>query len=824
MYNFRPVTERVKHFRQLVRDRVIQIDSERVMNVTEAYKKYESLPPIIKIPTVTYDIVSKMTCRVEDFDQFVGNIGVNFLGSAMWPEWDNTWLWRELEGQAKVEQYAHESCWTLWDDGLYHRDDVLGVKLTMSPEDIEKFMSVREYWKEHSICNHYNSFRPDGFEDVAKAGLHLNPKRNIAPFPTGHLVVGHKKIINVGYAAIRKQATDWIEEHKGNLMGYDMNKYMFYKSAQIACDAGMIMIKRFAEACRAKLAECTEPKRKAELEMMADGLEWISENPARTFWEACQATIMYQLLMYMDAMEPALAWGRFDQYTWPFLKKDLEEGRLTLDEAQEMVDSFFLRSNCFYRASDPLFAATTGVGVTYHHTTIGGVDPKTGEDATNPVTYMVLETMGRLALHDPTISLRINKNSPDELWACAIETTRLVGGLPLLQNDEVIIPALMKELNFELEDARDYGIIGCQEIVGCGNDWPCGNGLHVGGDVGNYASVLVMALNDGFNPMTKAQGGLHTGYLYDMNSFDDVLDAVKKQSRYFHDWGVTMQNYAEYVAMQFFPQAVISISIDGCMEKGLDVVCGGAKYNSYGDTATGLATIADSLSTIKYMCFDKKLCTTRELYDAVMANWEGYEDLRNRILAEVPHFGNNDPYADSLMKWICDVYYENCSRSYSTRAKFYKAGLYGAASHVVMGFATWATPDGRKAGTPIADAASPAQGRDKFGPTAVFNSSASYDHSHYMDGVALNIRIHPSAVNTEDAKESLRDMTKAYFEKGGLEVQYNIVSSETMRAAQNDPETYKDLVVRIAGYSAYFNELTVQMQNDIISRTENSLG
>jgi formate C-acetyltransferase len=284
-----------------------------------------------------------------------------------------------------------------------------------------------------------------------------------------------------------------------------------------------------------------------------------------------------------------------------------------------------------------------------------------------------------------------------------------------------------------------------------------------------------------------------------------------------------MQNDVEYLAMYHAPHAALSISIQGCMESGKNCVCGGAKYNSYGSTATGLATLADSLTTIKYMVFDKKLCTARELYDAVMANWEGYDDLRRQILNKVPHYGNDNAYADEQMKWICDTYYETCSQCYSTRSKVYKAGLYGAASHVVQGFETWATPDGRKTGEPLADATSPAQERDINGPTAVFNSTCCFDHSKYMDGIALNLRIHPTALKREEDTHKLRDMTKTYFANGGMEVQYNVVSAETMKAAQEDPQTYRDLVVRISGYSAHFIKLTTDMQNDIIRRTENDI-
>jgi pyruvate formate-lyase/glycerol dehydratase family glycyl radical enzyme len=810
----RPVTERIKLMRQVVRDRVIDIDMERAMNLTVAYKKYAKVPPIIKLPLATYEICSKMTCRIEDFDIIVGNIGRNFLGCGMWPDWDASWLWKELE-EGKL--------WHLQADGKYHRTDTSTMHLTMSKEAVADFMSMRDFWKENSVTSNTDAWSPDGYDEVAGLGvMYSNWERaNIA---SGHLVAGYEKIINLGYGAIRKQAQDWIEAHKGNLMGEDMNKFMFYKSAVIVCDAAICMIKRYSQACLDRVAECRDEARKAELLKMGRGLMWISENPARNFWEACQGTLMYHLLLYMEARHPALALGRFDQYTWPFLKRDLEAGRITLDEAQEIVDAFFLKSNLFYRVSNPRLTAVTGIGVTYHHTTIGGVERNTGEDATNPVTYMVLQTMGRLLLHDPTISLRINRNTPDALWDSAIETTKLVGGLPLFQNDEVIIPSLRKELGFELRDARDYAIIGCQEIVGCGNDYPCGNGIHGKAGLGSHSTILMCALNNGVNPMNGAGGGRKTGYLYEMRSFEEVKAAYKAQFDYLHKWSVTMQNYIEYITVNHSPHAGLSISLEGCMESGKDCTAGGAKYNSFGGTATGLATVADSLTAIKYMVFDKQLCTAKELYDAVMANWQGHELMRQRILNQVPHYGNDDAYADEQMKWVCDIYYENCRECNSTRAKVYKAGLYGAASHVVQGFGTWATPDGRKSGEALADATSPGQGRDKCGPTAVFNSTCCFDNGKFMDGIALNVRIHPATLRSLQARDSLRDMTKAYFENNGMEVQYNVVSSETMRAAQKDPASYRDLVVRISGYSAYFVELTEALQNDIISRTENSVG
>jgi formate C-acetyltransferase len=606
-------------------------------------------------------------------------------------------------------------------------------------------------------------------------------------------------------------------------MGDDAQKVLFYTAIVMSCDAASTLLKRYGAKCLEKAAVCADAKRKAELESMADSLTWISENPCRSFREACQTAITYQYLLRLAFIGDIGSFGRVDQYTWPYLKQDLEAGRLTMDEAQEIMDCFYLKINSMYGggAGGGDLVKIIGIGNTYLHNTIGGIDPKTGEDASNPVTFMVLESVARLSLHDPTISLRINKDTPPVLWALALETSTKVGGLPLFQNDDVIIPGIMSELGFSLEDARDYAIIGCQEITGSGNDYSAANGVAPPHASIHYSALLCTALNDGKNPFNGEQSSIHTGYLYEMKSFDEVREAWRSLARYYLKAQVSLNNFLENLVQYHTPQAILSLSLDGCMERGLDCTAGGAKYNSYGGTATGLATVADSLTAIKYMVFDKKLCSARELYDAIMADWQGFEPLRQRVINEVPHFGNADPYADEQMTWVINTYYNACRECYSSRTRIFKAGLYGAADHVGQGYTTWATPDGRLAGTPIADAASPVQNRDTNGPTAVFTSSLCYDHTKFMDGVCLNIRLHPTTLSNDDGITKLRDMVRSYMDNGGAETQFNVVSTEKLRAAQQSPDEYRNLVVRIAGYSAYFVELTPDCQNDLISRHEN---
>ena len=815
MYKFRPVTDRMKLMHEKVRQRLFVVDSERSLIITNAHKKYESVVPVIRNALIFKALCEEQTTRVEPHEILVANNTKYFCGTRIDPRWSR--------GDMYVT-FAESGKWTMGEDGYYHNPDSDELRLIMSKEEFEVLRELGPYWEGKTISDMAKAWQPEGFDELNSLGVRsFGANMPIVMMPAGHSTPGYGKILSLGYKAIAQQARDWMDEHKNCLMGEDADKYMFYKSVEIVCEGATILLKRYGESCYAAAEECEDEARKAELHRMGDNLVHISEYPAETYWQACQATLLYLLMISMSGMPDIGSFGRFDQYTWPYLKAELDAGSITMDEAQEITDCFFLKVNSFYNGSVGPLTAIIGIGNTYLHTTIGGVDPESGEDATNPVTYMVLETMGRLKLHDPTISLRINKNTPKELWDCAFAVNRLVGGLPLFQNDDVIIPGMVKELGFSLRDARDYALIGCQEITGSGNDYAAGSGTTPPEGYTQYSTILDMALNNGCNPHNGAQCSLRTGYLYEMESFEEVKEAWAKMARYVLKAQVTLQNYVERLFMHYDTHPILSISMEGCMESGRDVICGGAKYNSFGGTAVGLATVADSLTTIKYMCFDKKLCTTRELYDAFMANWEGYEMLRQQILSEVPHYGNGDEYADEQMKWAVDTYYDICRECSGPRGRIFKGGMYSAASHVAQGYTTWATPDGRPAGKPIADAASPAQGRDKNGPLAVLKSALCFEHGKFMNGLALNIRIHPSALSAEDGLAKLRALTQTYMNLGGMEVQYNIVSADTMRAAQADPETYRDLVVRIAGYSAYFNELNLDCQNDLISRTENNL-
>ncbi len=803
MYEFRSVSERVARLKERYRNTPFTLDAERALIVTETYRKHKHAPAAIIKAQSLYDVCEQMTIRVEDDELIVGNIGRYYKGTTMWPENDGMgWLYDELE------------------TGVFDARRFQDEPMSFPQEERDLLYSIRDFWSDNCFTVKMDAAMPEGSLSLVDAGVCMVWPFGNGSMPTGHLSPNYKKVIEKGFGAVRREAQQKLDAMRGRMYGDAAEKYYFYRSVVIVCDAYVLLARRYAAACREKAVYTKNAARRTELLKMAASMEWISENPARTFCEAVQATFLYQTYLYLDGNFQGLSFGRFDQYTYPCLKAELDAGTITMDQAQEVVDCFWLKVGGLFGARIVLVARLTGAYSTFQHLTLGGVD-RDGKDATTPVTFMALEAPARLQLHEPPVSLRVSKTTPDNLFECAFESSKRAGGIPCFQNESLIIDALVEGKHYSLEDARDFCIIGCQEIGSSGNDYCATGGVHSLADV-NFANVLLLALNNGINPLTQKKCAPETGFLHEMKTFDDVLTAVKTQMNYFVEWLLTLNNCAEYVSMKERPVPALSAMLDGCMDSGKDCVCGGAKYNSFGVPGTGVATLSESLLAIKYICFDAKLHTTRELYDAVMANWEGCEEIRQQILNMPHHYGNNDPYADSVVKWAMDAFASAVCKGYSTRGRF-RPGLFTASSHVYAGSRAWATPDGRRTGESLSDCISPKQGADVNGPTAVLASACCFDHKPFTNGLALNMKFAPFTVASDESMAKMKSLLRTYFDMGGMEVQYNIVTSDTLRAAQEDPDTYKNLVVRVAGFSAYFVELHRSLQNDIIARTENRL-
>ena len=805
MYELSPVTDRVAKIREKYRTTRPSICISRYKIVTEFYMENPQLQGILKRAKNFKNICEKLPVLINEDEVIVGWQASKYRACALYPEMSFGWFLDELKAGTIPER----------DVDPYDIDD----------KDAEYIFETGDFWRKECLSAKVDEYIPLGYFDAAGSGVTYFSSKNTCTSPVGHFVANFDKAIHKGFGAIKAEAEAKMAELEGVMFGDSVEKYNFYRAVSLVCDGMITLSKRYGEECTRLASLETDPIRKKELEEMADCLNWIMEKPCRTFHDAIQCMYLYQIGLCLDGQQHGISFGRVDQYLGSFCEADIAANRITHEKAQELLDLFYLKVAEMNKIW-PYFATLSGPGYTSGQLmTIGGVT-RDGEDATNAVSFMMLQSAGRLVLHDPPQSLRIHKGTPQDLWEAAIETTQIAGGVPTFENDDVIIPALM-DRGLPIESARNYCLIGCVEPQSCGDEWACpgGNGTE---SFFNMLGAFLLAINNGQNPMPGPDGklggqvGLPTGYLYEMETFEKVLDATKKQMEYFVNWHISLVNTWEFIASQHMQLPLLSTTIDGCMESGKDVMNGGAKYNSTGNAGIAIGNIADSLAVVKFMVYDKKLISARDLYDAIMKNWEGKEDLRQFILNEAPHYGNDNEYTDVFAKWASDVYGDAVSAATGPRCR-YAPGLYPVTAHVLFGMITAASPDGRKAGEPLSDGISPVQQMDKNGPTATLKSVSSINQRKFSNGTLLNMKFHPTALSNESGKSKLISLIQAYFSLGGMEMQFNIVSGKTLRRAQEKPEEYRDLVVRIAGFSAYFVELYKASQDDIIKRTELNL-
>ena len=814
MYQLVPVAPRVERMRKLYRSTTPHICIERYRIVTEFYQEHEELTGILKRARCFHAVCEKIPVRIGEEEVIVGAQSGRYKAAALYPENGLDWLIAEAKSGLITTRPL---------DPYYFEE-----------EDKEYFLNTIDYWKKNKMNAKFLAYLPEAYEQHKYNCVTMFGFAGSGSGPVGHFCTGYDTAIRKGFAAIKAEADAKISElEAAALPGTTVNQYNFYRAVSIVCDGMILLTKRYAALAREMWENETRPDRKKELALMAETLEHTMEHPARNFIEALQCLYLYQTCLCLDANMHGISFGRVDQYLGDFYDRDVSNGTLTPEYGQELLDLFYLKVAEMNRPWDAEGTKASPGYTSGQLMTLGG-QKEDGTDATNAVTYMMLQSSGRLLLHSPPQALRIHPGTPPELWEAAIETTKRAGGVPSFENDSVIIPSLMSR-GHTLESARNYCLIGCVEPGGCGNEWPASGGD--GADsYWNIVGALFLAINNGHYPWGIFGTGIRwdentendhtapaTGYLYDMTDFQQVLDAFKTQVEYFVRWHVTCTNVFEYVAREYLPQPVVSATMKGCMEKGMDVTYGGAEFNSSGIAGVGIGNVGDSLHMIKHLCFDTGKCTTRELYDALKNNWKGYEDLHDYIVHEAPHYGNGIDEVDQWTAWAAQVFADAVNRCSGPRGRF-SAGLYPITTNIMYGKLSPATPDGRCDGEPLADGISPVQQMDVNGPTAVLASVSKINQVDYPNGTLLNMKFHPSAVSNAEGIRKLSQLIDTYFELGGMEVQINIVNAETLRDAQANPDSYKDLVIRVAGFSTYFVELHAESQNDIIHRTELQLG
>ncbi len=806
MYELKPISERVQKIRAMYRDTQPQISISRYKLLTEFYQAHPELNGILLRSGVYKYICENLDIDIHDHELIVGGHAPTYRGAAMFPENDGTWI---------KEEFGNNNIQTRDIDPYI-----------VSEEDRQYVNDTIDYWVGHSTSATVTAYMPSdylphGGNMVATWGGGMPACQS----PTGHFIVGHQRILDRGLQSIHDEAVEKMHRLAEEGIGERIDQYNFYRGMAETLEGAMTLAQRYSDLAKDKAEKCEDPKRKAELELISRTMAWVPRYPARTFFEATQCVFFYQMLVTLDAQLHGTSFGRVDQYLGRYYEKDLKDGLINAEQGQEIIDMLMLK---IAEQNKPWSYGATRSGPGYTSgqlITLSGVDNR-GFDATNDITYMILQGSARLILHSPPLSLRVHKDTPAELWEAAIETTRRCGGVPTFESDEAIIPALRKR-GLSVEDSRNYGLVGCVEPAGNGMEWPqCG-----GSGTESFFMIpnaLNEAINNGINPMRfpgapePHQTGVATGYLYEMESFEEVKQAYKKQVEFFAQWHVDNVSSYQYVMRWNQPVLIASAGIEGCMESGRDVTNMGAKYTNVGMAAIGTGNVADGLAAIKYLCFDKKEFTTREFYDAWINNWQGElgEKVHTAIMNEVPHFGNGDPYVDELGAYGAQVFADAFNGKKALNGTFH-AGLYPVTAHVIFGNMSFAGPDGRYTGDPFADGISGVQGRDTNGPTGVLSSVSHINTEDFSNGTLLNMKFSPSALSSESSKKKLAELMRTYLcDMGGMEMQLNVVSTKQMKDARKNPEEYKDLVVRIAGFSAYFVEISEEAKDDLIARTE----
>jgi len=585
------------------------------------------------------------------------------------------------------------------------------------------------------------------------------------------------------------------------------------KAMDIAADALIIFAERHAQKARELAKAEMNPQRKKELEKITDICSHVPAHPPKDFWEASQMYWFVHLgviteLNVWDSLNP----GRLDLNLYPFYKKDLEEGKLTKEFATELLQCFWIKFN--NQPAPPKVAITEEQSGTYQDfalINVGGLK-EDGSDGVNELSYLILDVLEEMRLTMPSVCIQLSSKNLDRFLKRAIEVVKVGFGQPSIFNTDIIIQEFLRA-GKSMKDARTGGPSGCVTISVFGKESCTLTGYC------NWPKIFELTLSNGVDPQTEKQIGLRTGEPSDFTSFDELMAAYKKQLQYFVDLKIKGNNIIERLYADYMPAPFMSLLFDDCIAKAKDYHDGGPRYNSTYIQGVGIGTLADSLSAVKYHVFDKKKLTMKELLDLLKNNFEASEKLRKMLLNETPKYGNDDDYADSIAQSVFNAYFDVLDGRPNTKGGRYRVNLLPTTVHIYFGRVTGATPDGRKAGEPLSDGISPSQGADKKGPTAVIKSVTKIDHVK-TGGTLLNQKFMPQLLADEAGMNKLAHLIRVYFKLSGHHIQFNVVDAETLRKAQKNPEKYRDLIVRVAGYSDYFTDIGKELQDEIISRTE----
>ena len=783
------MTERVRKLRHESLEAIPYISTERAELITEFYENNRiHSAPITRALAFKYLLEKKKIC-INSGELIVGERGPAPKATPTYPEL---------------------CCHSLEDLEILHTREK--IPFAVSPETRQVYQErIIPFWEGRSIRDLIFSEMTEEWIAAYEAGVFTEFMEQRAP---GH-TVADDKIYKKGFRKIRQEIReslarlDWFGDPEAQAKAEQL------RAMDIAAEAICIYARRHAAAARELASKEPDPVRREELCRIAEVCEWVPENPPRNFWEALQA----YWFVHVGVITELNTWdsfcpGRLDQHLYPFYKKGLEDGSLTEDAARELLQCFWIKFN--NHPAPPKVKVTAAESSTYTdfaNINLGGLTPG-GQDAVNDLTYLILDVIDEMRLVQPSTNIQLSAKNPDRFLKRALKIVREGWGQPSVFNADTVVQELLRQ-GKSVEDARCGGTSGCVETGAFGKESYILTGYL------NLPKILELALFDGADMRTGKQVGPRTGNASSFRSFDEVWNAFRTQLDYFVDVKIRGNNVIERLFARHMPAPFLSSIIDDCIANAKDYNDGGARYNSTYIQGVGIGTITDSLSAIKHHVFEWKNITMDRLLDVLRQNFQGAEEIRHILLEETPRYGNDDDRADDIMRKVFLAFFNEVDGRPNTKGGHHRINMLPTTCHVYFGSVTGATPDGRYAWQPLSEGISPVQGMDRRGPTAALKSAGKMDHV-LTGGTLLNMKFTPSLLEGEEGITNLAHLVRAYFKLGGHHIQFNVVSAETLRDAKRHPDRYRDLIVRVAGYSDYFCDLPGALQDEIIARTEHS--
>jgi formate C-acetyltransferase len=782
------MTDRVTQLRDCSLNTKPWLSLERARLLTDFYRGNPTVlsTPVLRARSLEY-LMERKTIYIGPGELIVGERGSAPKGTPTYPEL---------------------CCHSMEDLEVLHTREKISYSVDCEARTIQHD-EVIPYWQGHSMRDRIFGAMTAEWKDCYAAGIFTEFMEQRAP---GHTVLG-----DVIY---KRGLLDLQSEILAMLASLDLlndpdayDKQEELRAMHIACGAVIRFAERHAELAARMAADEQDPARRAELERIEEVCRRVPAHAPRDFHEALQAYWFVHLgviteLNTWDSFSP----GRLDQHLAPFYDAGTANGTLTREQARELLQCFWIKFN--NQPAPPkvgVTAAESGTYTDFCNINVGGVK-RDGSDGVSEVSYLILDVIDEMRLLQPSSNLQLSRKNPERFLKRGLEIVRKGWGQPSIFNADMVIEELLRQ-GKAVEEARESGISGCVETGAFGREAYILTGYF------NTAKVLEATLHNGFDPRTQKQIGIQTGDPRTFESYDEFFRAFRRQLRHFVEIKIRGNNVIERMYSKYMPAPFLSSLVEGCIASGRDYNDGGPLYNTTYIMGTAPGSVTDCLSAIRHHVFDKKSVTMDALIDALNRDFEGAEELRLRLWNKTPKFGNDDAYADEILRTVFDAFYDEINGRPNTKGGFYRVNYLSTTCHVYFGSVTGAMPDGRKAWEPLSDGISPMQGADRHGPTAVIHSAARLDHAR-TGGTLLNQKFTPSLVAGEDGLTKLAQLVRSYFKLDGHHIQFNVVTADVLRDAQREPEKHRDLIVRVAGYSDYFCDLTPALQNEIIARTE----